>query len=169
MRTVIRFIMLLLTAVVLQRFLFDQFRIVDIAADAFLVLAVATGVVCGARQGAIIGFCAGLIFDLLVVTPFGLGALSYLVAGAVGGLLEGVVVHSARWITMLVAFIASAAGVLFFALLGSLIGTAGMTGGHLVTVTILVAGSTSVLVLPTRRVVKWASSYSDPLRAAVHS
>jgi hypothetical protein len=70
---------------------------------------------------------------------------------------------------MLVAFIASAAGVLFFALLGSLIGTAGMIGGHLVTVTILVAGSTSVLVLPTRRVVKWASSYSDPLRAAVHS
>jgi len=169
MRAVIRFIMLLLTAVVLQRFLFDQFRVDDVAADAFLVLAVATGVVCGARLGAVVGFCAGLIFDLLVVTPFGLGALSYLVAGALGGLLEGVVVHSARWITALVAFIASAAGVLFFAVLGSLIGTSGMSDGHLVTVTILVAGSSAVLVLPTRRVVRWASSDATSFRAAVHS
>ena len=169
MNTSIRLMALLLTAVVLQRFLFDQFRVDGVAADAFLVLAVTTGMVCGARRGAIVGFFAGLVLDLLVVTPFGLGALAYLVAGALGGLLEGVVVHSARWITMLVAFVASAAGVLFVAVVGSLIGTAGMVEGHLITVTLLVGGSSAVLMLPTRRAVLWASADSEPFRAAVHS
>ncbi len=169
MKSSIRFFVLLLTAVVVQRFLFDQFRIDGVAVDAFLVLAVTTGMVCGSRRGAIVGFFAGLLLDLLVVTPFGLGAISYLVAGALGGLLEGVVVHSARWITLLVAFVSSAAGVLFFAVLGSLIGTAGMVDGHLLAVTFLVGASSAVLVLPTRRVVRWASADSEPFRAAIHS
>lgn len=168
MRTPIRFALLLLTTVVIQRFLFDQFRVDGVAADALLVIAVATGMVGGARQGAILGFASGLCLDLLVVTPFGLGALSYLVAGALGGLLEGVVVHSAVWITLLVAFVASCAGVLFFALLGSLIGAVGLVGGHLVTVTFLVGCSSALLVLPARRVVRWVLAGSDDHRTAIH-
>ena len=168
MTSSLRFVMLLLTALVLQRFLFDQFRVAGVVADGFLVLSVASGMVGGVRRGAFVGFFAGLVFDLLVVTPFGLGALSYLVAGALGGLLEGFVVRSARWITMLVAFVASGLGVLFFAVLGSLIGTEGMVDSRLVAVTFLVSGSSAVLVLPTCHVVRWAAVDVEPFRAAIH-
>ena len=168
MRTLLRFSMLLITTAVTQRFLFDQLRVDDVAADAFLVLAVATGMVAGPRQGAVVGFASGFVLDLLVATPFGLGALSYLVAGAVAGLIEGLVVHSARWLVMLVAFIASTVGVLFFAVLGALVGSPDMVNGHLITVVGVVSASTAVLVLPARRAVRWAEPVSDSFRTAIH-
>jgi rod shape-determining protein MreD len=161
--------MLLFTAAVVQRFFLDQFRIDDVSADAFLALAVATGMVAGSRRGAIVGFAAGLVFDLLVITPFGLGALSYLVAGAVGGLLEGLVVRSARWLTLLVGFLSGAAGVLFYALLGTLVGSTGLLDGHLPAVIVIVSAWTSVLVVPIRSAVRWADPVTDSFRSAIHS
>ena len=57
-------------------------------ADALLILAVAAGVVSGTERGATVGFCCGLALDLMVTTPFGLGAVSYLVAGAMAGAIR---------------------------------------------------------------------------------
>ena len=166
--TSLRYLLLIATAMVLQEFLFEQFRVVGVVADAFLILAVATGLVAGARRGAIVGFGAGLALDLLVTTPFGLGALSYLVAGAVAGAIGHLLVHSARSQTMLVGFAASFLGLLFFAVVGSLFGAADLLTVHLLRVLALVSLSTSILVLPALRAVRWAESPSGSLTPAIH-
>lgn len=166
--TSIRYLLLVATAMVLQEFLFEQFRVAGVVADSFLVLAVATGLVAGARRGAVVGFGAGLALDLLVTTPFGLGALSYLVAGAIAGSAGHLLVHSARSLTLLVGFAASFLGLLFFAVVGSMFGATDLLGVHLVKVLVLVPLSTSLLVLPARRAVRWAESPSGSLNPAVH-
>jgi rod shape-determining protein MreD len=153
---------------VLQRFLFEQFRVAGVVADACLVLAVAAGMVAGSRRGAIVGFGAGLAFDLLVTTPFGLGALSFLVAGAVAGAVGHLVVHSARSLTIFIGFVASFVGLLFFVIVGAIFGASDLLRARLLVTLLLVPLSTSVLVLPARRAVRWAESPSDSLNPAIH-
>ena len=167
--TTLRYLLLIATAMVLQRFLFEQFRVAGVVAEACLVLAVAAGMVAGSRRGAIVGFCAGLAFDLLVTTPFGLGALSYLVAGAVAGAVGHLVVHSARSLTIFVGFSASFVGLLFFVIVGTIFGAPDLLSSHLLLVLLLVPLSTSVLALPARRAVKWAESSAGSLNPAIHS
>ncbi|MBU6329532.1 MAG: hypothetical protein KGR18_06230 [Acidobacteria bacterium] len=167
MATLIRYALLLATTAVLQRLLLDQIRIADVAADGFLVLSVATGVVAGSRRGAVVGFAAGLALDLMVLTPFGLGALSSLVAGAVAGSLERLIVHSARTLTLAVGFASAFVGVLFFVLVGSLLGGVGLVDGHLPVILLLVPATTAVLVLPVRRLIRWAEAPSRALSPAL--
>ena len=167
MATALRYTVVLATVTVLQRFLFQQFRIDDIVIDAFLALSVAVGMVAGPRRGAVVGFVAGLLLDLTVTTPFGLGALSYLVAGAVAGALEGLVVHSSRTLVLGVAFVSALVGLLFFVLVGAIIGTAGLIDGHLPLVLLLVPASTAILIVPVRGVVRWAEAPSGSLDPAL--
>lgn len=168
MATAVRYSLLLLSALVLQRLLFMHLRIDGVAADALLVLAVAVGMVAGPRRGAVVGFVAGLLIDVTVTTPFGLSALSCLVAGSVAGSLERLIVHSARSLAMLVGFLSAFIGLVFFVLVGSILGTAGLIDGHLPIIMILVPASTAALVLPTRRLVRWAEIPSGRLDPALH-
>ena len=98
-KTVVRYALLIVTAAILQKAVFSQLRIDGAVPDALLVLAVAAGVVSGTERGATVGFFSGLALDLMVTTPFGLGAVSYLAAGALAGALETAMVRSARWLT----------------------------------------------------------------------
>lgn len=167
MRTFLRYSVLLATAMVIQRGLLSQFRIDDVSVDAFMVLAVATGIVAGVERGAMVGFASGCALDVFVITPFGLGAISYLLAGVLAGSLEGRVVHSARWLTMTVAFLSSALSLIFLAVLASVIGQTGYLDGHLLVVILVVSSTTAVLVLPVRRACVWAE-VDLPTRAAIH-
>jgi rod shape-determining protein MreD len=166
--TTLRYLLLIATAMVFQRFLFDQFRVAGVVADACLVLAVAAGMVAGSRRGAIVGFGAGLAYDLLVTTPFGLGALSYLVAGAAAGAVGHLVVHSARSLTILVGFSASFIGLLFFVIVGTIFGATDLVSAHLLVVLLVVPVTTSLLALPARRAVKWAESPAGSMNPAIH-
>jgi rod shape-determining protein MreD len=168
MGSALRYAMLLLTALVVQRFLLAHLRLDDCSADAFLILTVAVGMVAGTRRGAVVGFAAGLLLDLTITTPFGLGALSYLVAGTIAGSLEGLVVHSSRLLTLLVGLLASLGGLLFFVFLGAILGAVGLIDGHLPMVLLVVPVSSAFLVLPTRRVVRWAEAPSGSLNPALH-
>lgn len=166
-RTVVRYGLLIVTAAILQRAVFSEIRIDGAAADALLILAVAAGVVSGTERGATVGFCCGLALDLMVTTPFGLGAISYLVAGAMAGAIETSLVRSARWLTVATAAVSAVVGVGAFALLGTLLGQAQMLGGHLLVVMAVVAVSTAILVLPFARACRWADKDADHLRPAM--
>jgi len=163
----IRYVFIIATAAFLQYTLFTQFRIAGVSADLLLVVAIAAGIVAGAERGAIVGFVCGLCLDLLVVTPFGLGAISGLVAGVVAGLLEGATVHSARWLTAAIAFISSGAGVLSFAIAGALLGRSDMLSLHVFTILGIVGASSALLVFPVVKVCRWADPEDALLRAAV--
>lgn len=166
-KTVVRYALLIFTAAILQRAVFSELRIDGAAADALLILAVAAGVVSGTERGATVGFCCGLALDLMVTTPFGLGAVSYLVAGSLAGALETALVRSARWLTVAIGALSAVVGVGVFALLGTLLGQAQMLGRDLLVVMAVVAVSTAILVLPVARACRWADKDADHLRPAM--
>jgi rod shape-determining protein MreD len=163
-KTVLRYGLLIVTAAILQRGLFSQLRIEGAVPDVLLVLAVAAGLAGGADRGASVGFASGLALDLMLTTPFGLAAVSYLVAGVVAGWVETATVRSARWLTMAVGAVSAVIGVLVFALLGTLLGRSDLLESGLPSVCIVVAVSTAVLVLPAVRMCRWADKDLDHLR-----
>ena len=166
-KTAIRYGLIIVTAAVLQRGIFAEMRIDGAVPDALLILAVAAGVAGGSQRGAVVGFCAGLTLDLMVTTPFGMGAVCYLAAGALAGALESSIVRSARWLTVAIGVLSAVVGVALFALLGTLLGQALMIGRHLLVVMVVVALSTAVLVLPFARVCRWADKDADHFQTAV--
>ena len=163
----IRYVVIIGTAAFLQYTLFSQFRIAGVSADLFLVVAIAAGIVAGSERGAVIGFICGICLDLLIVTPFGLGAISGLAAGLVAGLLEGATIHSARWLTAAIAFISSGVGVLAFAVAGAILGRPDLLSLRVLTVMVVVGASSALLVFPAIRVCRWADPEVGRMRAAV--
>ncbi len=162
-----RYLIIIATAALLQYALIAQFRIGGVSADLLLVVAIAAGINSGTERGAIVGFASGFCLDLMVSTPFGLGAIAGVVAGSVAGLLEGATVHSARWLTMVIAFLSSAIGVLTFALSGALLGRPDMLSGHVFTIIAVVGVSSAIFVFPVVRACRWADPEDRLLRAAV--
>lgn len=97
-------------------------RPLGVPGDLMLALAVAGGMSAGPVRGATIGFVAGMAMDLVLLTPFGLSALTYLAVGYAVGTVHDGVLRSAPWIPIVVAFVASVAGVVFYVMLGQLVG-----------------------------------------------
>lgn len=90
--------------------------------DLLLLLAIAGGMAGGPVRGAIIGFAAGIAMDLVLLSPFGLSPLTYLAVGYVVGTVHDGVLRSAPWIPLVVTFVASVLGIVFFVILGQLVG-----------------------------------------------
>jgi rod shape-determining protein MreD len=163
----LRYLIVLVTGVVVQRAVCVQFELGGTAPDVLLVLAIAAGIVGGTKRGAIVGFFAGIALDSISVTPFGLGAVAYMGAGALAGWMEAAIVHSARWLTMVAAFGASAFGVTAFAIIGAVIGQSQMASGHLLQVVLVVSIWSALLVIPATRACRWAEAHSDRFRPAM--
>ncbi len=166
-RAVLRYALLIVTAMVVQRAVFANIRIDGASPDALLVLAVAAGIVGGSERGATVGFASGLALDAMLITPFGLGAVSYLAAGAVAGMVESAMIRSARTLVMLVAAVSSAIGTVLFALVGTVMGQPGLLDSHLLVIIAVVSVSSAILVLPAARACRWAEPDADRLRPAL--
>lgn len=163
---IFRYAIVLATYALLQYAVASQFRIDRVSVDLLLVLAISAGMQSGVEVGAVIGFGCGLAMDLLTVTPFGLGAISLLAAGVVGAGLERATVHSARWLTMVVAFISATASLVLFAVLGSMMGRNDLVNGHLLIVVLVVSSTSAILVFPTLRACRWADPEESRIRTA---
>ncbi len=146
----------LLAAVVLHTAVFPQLRVLGVAADVLLLLAIAAGLSSGAERGAAIGFGTGLLADCFLQTPFGLSALAYsLVAYAVGA-FGSTILHAGRWIPVLTTAVASAGGVVLFAALGLVLGQEHLVSLRLATVAAMVGVLNAVLSPFALRMMRWA-------------
>ena len=164
---VVRYAILIASAALLQYAVAPQFRIAGVSVDLLLVLAIAAGINGGPERGSVVGFASGLALDLLVVTPFGLGAVAYLAAGSIAGLLEAATVLAARWLTMAIAALSAALGLVVFALVGSVLGRSDLWSWHLLTVIAVVAPTSALLVLPALGACRWADPEIHRVRAAI--
>ncbi len=153
---IIRTAAVLLTAVVLQASLLTELRFLGVSADLMLVLAIASGLELGPERGALVGFTTGLLMDLLLQTPFGLSALTYLLVGYAVGRANALHLRSARGFDVVVASAASAAGVALFVLCGELVGQPLLSTPQLGRIVVVVSVSSAVLVVPVKAVVRWA-------------
>lgn len=127
---VARWTLLIVTSYFLQLFL-ATLRPGGVAIQLLPVLAVCAGVIGGAPRGAIVGFWAGLLFDLALPGPLGLSALVYcLVAFAVGSMQEAIL-QMARWISIVLVSVGAALAMIVFAVGGEVFGDHTLSTPHL--------------------------------------
>ena len=167
MKVPLRVALVLFTATVLQRGLFSELRIANVAADIFLLLAITAGLTGGADRGALLGFLAGLCFDLLVQTPLGLSALVYCLIGYLAGRAEGSVVRSSRWLPVAFTVGGSALGVVLFAVFGAVLGQHNTLNAHLLAVVAVVSIVNGLLAVPALAVSRWMWATEPGLRPAL--
>jgi len=139
----------------LQLSLVADLRIGGAAADIMLGLAIAAGLV-GGRRGIVAAFGLGVLYDLMLNTPFGLSALAYTLAAWIAGRLSDWLLRDVWWATMLVGAAASAAGVLLYAAVAVLVGVTDVVTWDLATVIAVVAIVNGLLMPLQLRVQRWA-------------
>ena len=150
--------LVVLVALILQVTLFSQFSYEGARPDIMILLAVMAGYRLGPERGAIVGFAAGVSFDIVLATPLGLSALVYTVVGyAVGASTSGMV-RSSRWAASAVAAVGSAAGMVLYAVIGAVLGEPTLSGPSLASIVVLVAVVNAALAPLAVRALAWAKT-----------
>lgn len=125
--------------------------------DAFLLFAIAAGLVGGAQQGAVVGFATGLVADLFVITPYGMSSLCYVLVAFGAGLLASMPPGRAPLTFRIGATVlASIAGVLLFAGLLVLVGQPHLPRTQLVDAVVIVSIVNALGAVPAASALQWA-------------
>jgi len=148
--------LMLAVTVVLHLTLLSRLRIDNVRPDALLLVALVAGLIAGPERGAIVGFCAGLLADLFLQSPFGLSALAYALVGFAVGSAQSGILRAAWWIPVVTALGASASGVVLYGLLGAMVGQVDFVGPRLVIVAAVVGVMNAALTPGAMRLVGWA-------------
>lgn len=155
--------LVLLSVLLLQVSVMADLPLAGAVADLMMLMALAAGSVGGADRGAAFGFAAGVTYDLLLDTPFGLSALTYVLAGYAAGLLAGRVLQPRWWFHVAMAAGLSVAAVLFSVVVARMLGSA-YALDDVVRMVVVVALWNAALILPARRMWLWVLGESAPSR-----
>ena len=137
--TVVRIGLVVFAAIVVQTSFVAGLPIAGARGDIVLLVAIAAAFESEAERGAVVGFTAGLAFDLLLNSPAGLSALTYCVIGYLVGRWNTTVLRTTWWIPIVGTMVASAAGVVLFAVLDEILGREVIDTAGLPTVVAVVA------------------------------
>jgi rod shape-determining protein MreD len=153
-------------AVVLQVAIVADLRVGGAVADLVLAVVVAAGLTGGPDRGATYGFAAGVAYDLVLDTPFGLTALSYALVGYAVGWAGEALGRTSGWWPVVIAAAAGAIQVALYTCLGNLLGVAypfGLVPG----MALVVAVGQALAVVPLMRVLWWVHGHDEPDRLEV--
>jgi len=142
-----RVALMLVVALLLQIAFFSHVRLVGRVPDLGLLLAVAVAFDHGPEAGAIVGFVAGLSYDLFLETPLGLTALAWALTAYTVGMLQGGVLRTPKWFTPVIGAAAGVAAGMLFVGVGLLAGVGGVHGNQAF-VTVGVASLYDALLAP---------------------
>jgi rod shape-determining protein MreD len=159
-----RMSLLLVVALTFQFGVASRLEIFGVRGDVMLLVAVAAGLAAGPDRGATIGFVAGISYDLLLQSPFGLSALTYALVAYIAGSLQDSVLRAAWWIPVGTAAAASALGVILYGVFGTMVGE-DLLALSLVRVAVVVATLNAVAAPVVLRAVRWATGTSESVRA----
>jgi len=157
--------LVLFALLMLQVGLVADLPVLEAVGDLMLLSAIAAGSVGGPDRGATFGFAAGIVYDLMLETPFGLSALTYAVAGFAAGWIAGRVLQPRWWF-----HVGTAAGITVGAVLLSVM-VARIAGEKLSDELwddlwrwcLIEAVWNALLILPARRLLAWVFGEEDPL------
>lgn len=159
----LRFAFVLLVVITMQAALGQRLVVAGASADVVLLLAVAAGIVGGPEEGALVGFIAGLFWDLAVVqTPLGLSSLAFAAAGFGVGNLQGSVLGATWWTPMVSAGLASGAAVSLYAAVGVVLGNTEWIGPHTLAVVLVVTVVNGLLSPVAIAVMHWVEGGGLP-------
>jgi rod shape-determining protein MreD len=74
-------VLLLIVAVALQTLIVSRVSVLGVTADLFLIFTVVVAIGRGSLEGAVFGFFAGLVADIVFFQPLGVRSLIYVLAG----------------------------------------------------------------------------------------
>lgn len=156
--------LVLVVALTLQVGVASRLEVFGVQGDLLLLVAVCAGLAAGPDRGAIVAFVAGLSFDLLLQSPFGLSALTYAIVAYVAGSLQDSVLRAAWWIPVTTAAAASALGVILYGVFGTVVGE-DLLGVSLLRIALVVGLLNGIAAPAVLRTVRWATGTSESVRA----
>jgi rod shape-determining protein MreD len=166
-RAMLRVAFVIFVVLMVQQVLIVPLRIAGAHPDLLWLLPITAALLDGPETGAVVGFWAGLAFDLVLPTPFGLSALVGCLLGFAVGSLTAAVDPRAAWLKPVAAVAGSVAADMLFAVLGAIVGQQQMVQIDFLALGAVVAVSSLVLVLPVNRLMRWALAGESNRRSLV--
>ncbi len=152
--TLLRGTLVVLLALVAQIAFVADLRVAGAVGDIMLLVTVAAAVTGGPDRGATHGFAAGLVFDLVLDSPFGLSSLTYAVVGYAVGLACTGFFRPSGWWPVAVAAVAALVATVVYTAVAHLIGTP-YPWGDLPAIALAVGLWNAALVVPAMAVLRW--------------
>jgi len=166
-RSVVRLALVIFLVLMVQQTVMLALRVGGAHPDLLWLLPITAALIDGPETGAIVGFWSGLAFDLVLPTPFGLSALVGCLLGFATGTLTAAVDPRAAWLKPVAALTGSVAADMLFAVLGAILGQQQMVQVDFLSIFLVVAVSSVVLVLPVSRLMRWALAGETHRRSLV--
>jgi rod shape-determining protein MreD len=166
-RSVVRLALVIFLVLMVQQTVMLALRVGGAHPDLLWLLPITAALIDGPETGAIVGFWSGLAFDLVLPTPFGLSALVGCLLGFATGTLTAAVDPRAAWLKPVAALTGSVAADMLFAVLGAVLGQQQMVQVDFLSLFLVVAVSSVVLVLPVSRLMRWALAGETHRRSLV--
>ena len=155
-RSILRVALVIFLVLMVQQTMMVALRIGGVHPDLLWLLPITAALADGPETGGIVGFWAGLAFDLVLPTPFGLSALVGCLLGYAVGSLTTAVDPRTAWLKPVAALAGSVAADMLFAVLGAILGQSQMVQINFFALFLMVSVSSVVFVLPVSRLMRWA-------------
>jgi len=166
-RSIVRLTFVVFVALLVQSTVMLPLRFDGAHPDLLWLLPITAALLAGPQTGAIVGFWAGLAFDLVLPTPFGLSALVGCLLGYSVGAATAAVDKRAVWLKPVAALMGSVAADMLFAVLGAVLGQQQMVQIDFLSLFSVIAVSSIILVLPVNRLMRWAVTSEAHRRSLV--
>lgn len=156
--------LLLVVSLTIQLAVAARIEVFGVQGDLMLLVAIMAGLAAGPDRGASMAFATGIAFDLMLQSPFGLSALTYVIVAYVIGSLQDTVLRAAWWIPVATAVIGSAIGVILYGVFGTIVGQ-DLLHPSLLKIALVVSLLNALLAPVALRAVRWATDTSSSVRA----
>jgi rod shape-determining protein MreD len=164
---ILRLILLAFVAVVIQECAISQITLFGVSADVMPLVVMSVGLLCGSLTGAVMGFGAGLLVDLVLVQTLGVTSLLYIVIGYWAGRVRELRDPSHGLVPVAGGAVATAVAQIGMAILQFLLGVNAPVSGLLVQQIFITILINTLIALPVyvivRRVIRGAVP-EDPRR-----
>ena len=114
--------LIIITALVLQSTVFSDIRLLGARPELLFMVTIFIAMREGPREGMITGFASGMAYDFMLNHPKGMTALTLVLLGYMIGLLRQYIVSPSPWLPVVLAFVGTFGGLLFYAILASFVG-----------------------------------------------
>lgn len=151
-----RLVMVGLVVLGLQTTIFNEMRPFGVSIQVMVLLAAASGLARGSEVGAISGFIVGLLYDLVLTTPLGLGAAVCAVVGFSAGYAHKLVIAPTWWMKMGLASAASALGMFLMPVMLEITGTDGALTTQVFVIALVVSVFNALFSIPAQWICRWA-------------
>ncbi len=139
-----------------QTTIFNDLRPFGVSLEVMLLVAASSGLARGSEVGAIAGFAAGLMYDLVLTTPLGTCAVVFAMVGYIAGFANSFVHEPTWWSRMLLAAVSSTIGMFIMPFALAMVGIDGVVSPKIVSIALVVGVTNGLMSFPMEKMCRWA-------------